>query len=141
MSILKIAKLGHPILHTKALPVKKFPDPSINKLVNDMSETMFDLMIADEAHKCTGDAGSLFTTCLDESKIKSKRRLFTTATPKIFESNLKKRADERGVKITSMDDEDNSIEILIPRGKHLNVNEEKENWQVETGPIIFPIFG
>ena len=42
MSILKIAKLGHPILHTKALIVKKFPDPSINKLVNDMSETMLD---------------------------------------------------------------------------------------------------
>ena len=42
MSILKIAKLGHPVLHTKALAVKKLPDPSINKLVNDMSETMLD---------------------------------------------------------------------------------------------------
>ena len=31
--------------------------------------------------------------------------------------------NKRRLIITSMDDEDNSIEILIPRGKHLNVNE------------------
>ena len=42
MSILKIARLGHPILHQKATPVKNIKEPSIIKLIHDMSETMLD---------------------------------------------------------------------------------------------------
>ena len=42
MSILKVAKIGHPILCKKATKVEKIPDLSINKLVKDMSETMID---------------------------------------------------------------------------------------------------
>ena len=37
--------------------------PLIAESQSEIKNTMFDLMIADEAHKCTGDAGSLFTTC------------------------------------------------------------------------------
>ena len=42
MSILKVAKIGHPVLYKKANKVEKIPDLSINKLINDMSETMLD---------------------------------------------------------------------------------------------------
>ena len=42
MSILKIAKLGHPTLYSKAQVIKKLPDLEIEKLINDMSETMLD---------------------------------------------------------------------------------------------------
>ena len=42
MSILKIARLGHPVLHKKATIVKNFPNPTIQKLIKDMIETMFD---------------------------------------------------------------------------------------------------
>ena len=42
MSILKIAKLGHPTLYSKAEVIKKLPDLEIEKLINDMSETMLD---------------------------------------------------------------------------------------------------
>ena len=42
MSILKIARLGHPVLHKKAIIVKKLPDPKIQKLIEDMTETMLD---------------------------------------------------------------------------------------------------
>ena len=42
MSILKIARLGHPILQKKTSIVKKIPSPSINKLIKDMTETMLD---------------------------------------------------------------------------------------------------
>jgi len=66
---------------------------------------IFDLVIADEAHRCTGEAGSAFTTVLDDTLIKSRRRLFATATPKTYTANLKKSAEERGVEITGMDDE------------------------------------
>ena len=42
MSILKIALLGHPILQKKTSIVKRIPSPSINKLIQDMTETMLD---------------------------------------------------------------------------------------------------
>ena len=42
MSILKIARLGHPVLHNKAIIVKNLPDPKIKKLIKDMTETMLD---------------------------------------------------------------------------------------------------
>ena len=42
MSILKIAKMGHPVLFKKADPVSKLPDQNVKKIINDMSETMID---------------------------------------------------------------------------------------------------
>ena len=42
MSILKIARLGHPILYQKALSVNNIIEPDIKKLIHDMSETMLD---------------------------------------------------------------------------------------------------
>ena len=42
MSILKIARIGHPILLKKATPVKKILDPSIKILIHNMTETMID---------------------------------------------------------------------------------------------------
>jgi len=42
VSILKIAKLGHPILLKKASDVVEFSTESLNKIIYDMSETMID---------------------------------------------------------------------------------------------------
>jgi predicted helicase len=42
----------------------------------------FDLAIADEAHRCAGRVASEFATILDPDLIKSRRRLFMTATPR-----------------------------------------------------------
>ena len=42
MSILKIARQGHPVLSKKANPVKNITGPNIKKLIHDMSETMID---------------------------------------------------------------------------------------------------
>ena len=42
MSILKIARLGHPILCQKASLVDNVTEPGINKIIHDMSETMLD---------------------------------------------------------------------------------------------------
>ena len=65
----------------------------------------FDLVIADEAHRCTGPADSLFTTVLDARKITARRRLFMTATPRYFTGRVKKRAAELEYELASMDDE------------------------------------
>jgi peptide deformylase len=42
MAILKIAKMGHPVLAQKATPVANPADPAIRRLVSDMVETMID---------------------------------------------------------------------------------------------------
>ncbi|HEX3755104.1 MAG TPA: peptide deformylase [Rhizomicrobium sp.] len=42
MAILKIARMGHPVLATKARPVSDPSAPEIRRLVNDMIETMID---------------------------------------------------------------------------------------------------
>ena len=42
MSILKISRLGHPILLEKTNPVQNIPDNEIKKIIYDMSETMID---------------------------------------------------------------------------------------------------
>ena len=42
MSILKIARLGHPVLYKKASLVDNITEPGIKELIHDMSETMID---------------------------------------------------------------------------------------------------
>ncbi|MCY0853426.1 DEAD/DEAH box helicase [Cupriavidus sp. D39] len=44
----------------------------------------FDLAIADEAHRCAGNMGSAFATIVDGDRIRASRRLFATATPRIY---------------------------------------------------------
>ena len=59
----------------------------------------FDLIIADEAHRCAGKASSGYTLALDDSNIPAAKRLFMTATPKVFQAHFKKRAAESGVDV------------------------------------------
>lgn len=42
MAILKIARMGHPVLRAQASPVDTVTDPKIKTLINDMIETMED---------------------------------------------------------------------------------------------------
>jgi peptide deformylase len=44
MSILKVARIGHPVLRTPAEPLTKraFRDPLIQKLIDDMRETLYE---------------------------------------------------------------------------------------------------
>ena len=66
----------------------------------------FDLVIADEAHRCTGNTTSDFATVLDAGKIRADRRLFMTATPRILSARAKRSALDADVEFASMDDED-----------------------------------
>jgi len=51
----------------------------------------FDLVIADEAHRCAGRVSSSFGTVLSSESIKADRRLFTTATPRYLRSSVRSR--------------------------------------------------
>lgn len=64
----------------------------------------FDLIICDEAHRIAGLANSSYAACLDDSRLPSKRKLFMTATPRIFSETVKQKADERSNILFSMDD-------------------------------------
>ena len=66
----------------------------------------FDLVIADEAHRCAGRVSSDFATVLDADKIKAKRRLFMTATPRVYSASTKQAAKDEDFEYASMDDRD-----------------------------------
>ncbi|MBX4336594.1 DEAD/DEAH box helicase [Bartonella raoultii] len=71
----------------------------------------FDLIICDEAHRTTGVVlgtdkhESEFIKVHDNSIIQGKKRLYMTATPKIFADSAKKQAHEMNGILASMDDE------------------------------------
>ena len=66
---------------------------------------VFDLIICDEAHRIAGLANSTYAACLDDSRLPSDRKLFMTATPRIFSETVKQKADDRSNLLYSMDDE------------------------------------
>ena len=79
--------------------------PLIAEAQSDKTVPAFDLAIADEAHRCAGKVTGDFSTILDGEKIRANKRLFTTATPRTYSSNVKKAAEDRGVEVVGMDDE------------------------------------
>lgn len=70
----------------------------------------FDLIIADEAHRTTGakalgEEDSSFTKVHSNSNIKGHKRLYQTATPKLYGTEARKKAESNSILISSMDDE------------------------------------
>lgn len=70
----------------------------------------FDLIIADEAHRTTGakalgDDASVFTKVHSNLNVKGKKRLYQTATPKLYGVDAKKKAEANSIVVSSMDDE------------------------------------
>lgn len=64
----------------------------------------FDLVIADEAHRVAGPVKRDFATVLDGKKIKGKRRLYMTATPRIYSSRGRRAGMDVDYEYASMDD-------------------------------------
>ncbi len=70
----------------------------------------FDLIICDEAHRTTGvtlddQDKSAFVSVHDQSYLAGKKRLYMTATPKIYGEKARAQADTRDADVYSMDDE------------------------------------
>ena len=71
----------------------------------------FDLVICDEAHRTTGvtlagDDESNFVRIHDPDYIHSAKRLYMTATPRIYGDTVKDKAEQYSAELVSMDDED-----------------------------------
>ena len=70
----------------------------------------FDLIICDEAHRTTGatfgdDDESNFVKVHDADFIRAAKRVYMTATPRIYADHAKARAEKDNVALCSMDDE------------------------------------
>ena len=85
---------------------------SIDVVSNFQKETglEFDLIICDEAHRTTGvtlsdEDESSFVKVHDNDFIKGKKRLYMTATPRIYADTAKMKVDEANAYLCSMDDE------------------------------------
>jgi superfamily II DNA or RNA helicase len=79
--------------------------PLIAQAQKNVDVPHFDLVVADESHRCAGKVLSSFATVFGGELIKSDRRLFATATPRIYTTRLKKKADEVGVEVVDMSNE------------------------------------
>ena len=70
----------------------------------------FDLVICDEAHRTTGvtlagEDASNFVRIHDADYIRAAKRLYMTATPRLFDDQVKGKAAEHSAELASMDDE------------------------------------
>lgn len=70
----------------------------------------FDLVISDEAHRTTGvtlsgEDSSHFIKIHEDNYVKASKRLYMTATPRLFDDNIKGKAAEHSAELVSMDDE------------------------------------
>lgn len=131
-AIHSVADLAFPVT-SDADEVKRFLSGASNRVVfstyqsssviaaaqADPAIPAFDLAVADEAHRCAGKVGSDFSTILDNAQIRSTKRIFATATPRTYSSNVKKAAEDRGVEVVGMDNAALFGEVLyaLPFGK------------------------
>ncbi|GAA6866269.1 DEAD/DEAH box helicase family protein [Helicobacter pylori] len=84
------------------------------KEVQEVGLGEIDLIICDEAHRTVGamyssnerDDKNAFTLCHSDEHIKAQKRLYMTATPKVYSESSKARAKESDNVIYSMDDAD-----------------------------------
>ncbi len=91
--------------YQSALRIKEAQEAGLNEI---------DLVICDEAHRTVGamyssnerDDKNAFTLCHSDENIKAKKRLYMTATPKVYSENSKAKAKESDNVIYSMDDEE-----------------------------------
>jgi predicted helicase len=72
-------------------------------------DAIFDLIICDEAHRTTGvslvnEDESAFTKVHNNDFLKAKKRLYMTATPRLYDDNTKSKAAQNDAVLCSMDD-------------------------------------
>lgn len=81
----------------------------------------FDFIISDEAHRTTGahestKEASVFAKVHSNNNVQGRKRMYQTATPKIFGESAKKNAKEKSILLASMDDESKYGEVFFRMG-------------------------
>jgi predicted helicase len=106
----KNAKLRHTDTHMTVVFSTYHSIDVIGKAQHQFGFEDFDLIICDEAHRTTGQAisgedESAFIRVHDANFIRGTKRLYMTATPRIYGDNAKASAETSDIKLVSMDDE------------------------------------
>jgi len=75
----------------------------------DEGAPAFDLVLCDEAHRTTGverpgDKTSPFVLVHDGDRVRASKRLYMTATPRLYTEGAKKKAADHSAEVFSMDD-------------------------------------
>ncbi len=84
--------------------------PLVEK-AQDAGAPPFDLVLCDEAHRTTGverpgDTTSPFVLVHLEDRIRAEKRLYMTATPRLYTGSSKRKAARHDIEVFSMDDPD-----------------------------------
>ena len=85
MSILKVARMGHPVLRERAKPLDKkdFRDPLVQKLIDDMLDTMHEYHGVGLAGPQVHEGLRLFVALLDD-ELDSKSPATVVINPEII---------------------------------------------------------
>lgn len=71
-----------------------------------ISGVTVDFIVCDEAHRTTGiDGKGCFQVVLDRDQVVAKKRLFMTATPRMFTKTAFHKAQKLGIRLVGMDNE------------------------------------
>ncbi len=79
----------------------------VGKAIRDRND-IFDLILFDEAHRTTGAEKikeSYYLTAHKNSEVPAKKRLYMTATPRVYTGKGRKDATDQGLEVYSMDNE------------------------------------
>ncbi len=96
---------------------------------HDLSD--FDLIVCDEAHRTTGatfedETESQFVKIHNANFIRAKKRMYMTATPRIYASAAKATAEKDNAVLCSMDDKElygNTLyQYLRQKSRHISMN-------------------
>ena len=110
ISVIAAAQMGNTVQEGETSNL--FPDSKLPE---------FDLILCDEAHRTTGatfpgEDESNFVKVHDNGIIRGRKRLYMTATPRIYGENAKSKARDVNVVLASMDNEDLYGKVLFHHG-------------------------
>ena len=118
--------------HSNTMTVLFSTYQSIEVIKDAMGDIAIDLILCDEAHRTTGIEGKLFQMVHDNDFIKAKKRIYMTATPKQFTTNLKKKHSN----LVDMDDEKTFGKTTY----HYSFSEAVDNEDLCDFKIRVPVF-
>lgn len=89
----------------------------IHEAQDEFNLPEFQLILCDEAHRTTGqidadEEGSVFVRVHDAEYVKAKKRLYMTATPRIYSAASKTKAQDGAIELCSMDNPEQFGEVL-----------------------------
>lgn len=137
---IKASDIGYPATTSKEQLLKNWSDVEVNQKNTDILVVFstyqsidvigkaqkegfpeFDLIVCDEAHRTTGahestKEASAFTKVHSNNNIKGKKRMYQTATPKIYGDSAKKNAKDKSILLSSMDDTEKFGEVFYRMG-------------------------